>query len=266
MKVLGVNSIQNDIERVQRKIIDLHYKSGMSHLGGSLSCLASIVVLYSQIMRSEDLFILSNGHSASALYSSLWSIGKLKEDIDSYCTDGTRLGTHPPANLSEETPFGTGSLGHGLSLAAGLALGKKLKKQGGRVFCLCSDGEIQEGSVWEAIIFSVHHKLGNLRLMVDVNGLQGFGSTAEVASMDLAALKDRIQAFGMRVSVCDGHDVEDLRNSLSAEMDSEPPNALLMKTCKGKGVPSIEGLFVSHYSKLTRAQYDEAITYLEKGE
>jgi transketolase len=144
-----------------------------------------MLLVHHELMSPGDRFVLSKGHSAGAYYVVLWSLGKLSDaDLDSFHKDGTRLAGHPPSHGIPEIEFATGSLGHGLSLAAGLALAAKLKGQTHRIYCLTSDGEWQEGSTLEALIFAAHHKLSNLTIMIDQNGLQGFGTTAEVASMD----------------------------------------------------------------------------------
>lgn len=248
------------IKKARARLMELHYQAKAAHLGGSLSCIDTLVVLYSRILGSDDMFVLSKGHSTSALYVALWATGRIGDDaLNSFCGDGTKYGGHTPANFMSDIPFGTGSLGHGLSLASGLALGKKMMKKGGRVFCLCSDGELQEGSTWEAVIFSAHHKLDNLFILVDGNGWQGFGSTAEVASLDLDGLGNRLRAFGLSVDCADGHDAFGLEEKMQTVKDRGIPHALLVKTCKGKGAPCFEGQFVSHYAKLTEEQFDEAI-------
>ncbi len=154
-------------------------------------------------MAADDQFVLSKGHAAGALYIALWSIGQLDEaDLESFHGEGTLLAGHPPAFGIKGVLFGTGSLGHGLSLSAGLALAARLTGNERRVFCLTSDGEWQEGSTWEALIFAAHHRLDKLTIMIDANGLQGFGSTANVASMDPIA--KRLSGFGVTPIEVDG--------------------------------------------------------------
>src|SRR5205085_7947710 len=139
--------------------------------------LDAMMVLFHQFLASDDRFVLSKGHSAGSLYATLWSLGRLQDaDLDSFHQDDTLLAGHPPARGIPEIAFATGSLGHGLSLAPGTALAYRLKRERGHVYCLTSDGEWQEGSTWEALIFAQHHRLANLTVLVDHNGLQGFGS------------------------------------------------------------------------------------------
>src|SRR5271166_4949526 len=164
------------------------------------------------------------GHSAGAYYVTLWTLGRLAEqDLSMFHKDGTRLSGHPPTSGIEEILFATGSLGHGLSLAAGLALAKQLRGEPGRVFCLTSDGEWNEGSNWEALIFARHQELSNLTFLVDHNGLQGFGTTHEVA--DLYPLADKFRAFQVPTVEIDGHDADALQAALAAQ--PELPNAIV---------------------------------------
>ena len=191
--------------RARLRLLRMHYESGVGHLGGNLSCLDVMLVLHHEILGPADQFVLSKGHSAGAYYVTLWSHGRLDEDdLRQFHKDGTRLSGHPPTSGIEEILFATGSLGHGLSLAAGLALAKRLKGEAGRVYCLTSDGEWNEGSCWEALIFARHHRLDNLTIVVDLNGLQGFGTTREVADLD--PLAEKFRAFGVPTREIDGHD------------------------------------------------------------
>ena len=162
----------------------MHFESGVGHIGGNLSALDLLLTLHHRVMAGDDQFILSKGHAAGALYVTLWSLGLLAEEqLATFHKDGTKLGGHPVPHGIPEIPFAVGSLGHGLGLAAGLALGKNLRGQPGRVFCLLSDGEWNEGSNWESLMFIAHHRLREVVLLVDLNGMQGFGATAEVANL-----------------------------------------------------------------------------------
>jgi len=215
--------------------------------------------VHHELMRPQDQFILSKGHSAGAYYTTLWSLGLLTDaDLDTFHQDGTRLAGHPPASGLPAILFSTGSLGHGLSLAAGLALAARLQGTSRRVFCLTSDGEWQEGSTFEALIFAAHHKLVNLTVLIDNNGLQGFGSTAEVASME--PLGARLGGFAVELRACDGHDLASLRAALAPP--GNRPVVAIMHTVKGHGVPGVEGRMESHYLPLTQAQYQAALARL----
>jgi transketolase len=251
---------ENCLDRAKRRLIEMHYRARVGHLGGNLSCIDAMMLVHHETMRREDRFVLSKGHSAGALYVTLWSLGRLSDDdLDSFHRDDTLLGGHPPPRGIPGILFGTGSLGHGLSLAAGLALAARLQRADRRVFCLTSDGEWQEGSTLEAAIFASHHRLDNLVILVDHNGLQGFGSTAAVASM--SPLHARLSGLDLEVRVCDGHDLASLRQALAPGRSR--PVLVVMNTVKGNGVPEIAGKMESHYLPLTAGQYANAMASFE---
>jgi transketolase len=248
------------LTEVRLRLIEMHYRNRVGHLGGNLSAIDSMLLVHHELMMPEDRFVLSKGHSAGAYYVVLWSLGKLSDaDLDTFHRDDTRLPGHPPSSGISEIEFATGSLGHGLSLAAGLALAAKLKHQKHRIFCLTSDGEWQEGSTFEALIFAAHHKLSNLTIMIDHNRLQGFGTTAEVASM--CPLHERLSGFSVDLRRCNGHDLDELRQTL-APATSDRPVVAVLETRKGNGVPDFEGAMESHYLLLTEPQYTAAILAL----
>ena len=251
-----MDSLSPLVQKAKRRLLQMHFESGVGHLGGNLSCLDTLMVLHHQILKKEDSFILAKGHAAGALYITLWSKGLIQDaDLKLFHKDSTKLSGHPAPRWMGAIPFATGSLGHGFPLAAGVALGKKLKKEPGRVFCLTSDGEWQEGSNWEALIFVAHHRLPSLTLLVDANGLQGFGTTREVSGLD--PLGDKLRAFGIPVEEIDGHDLGLLEKTLG---NSAPgPRAVILKTRKGNGVSFMEGRMEWHYLPLTEPQYRQAL-------
>lgn len=247
-----------DIQRCNKLLLDMHAKARVGHLGGNLSCLPGLCTIMGRL-DVHDRFILSKGHSAGALYVALAHMGILSEaELDTFHKDGTRLPGHPPANAFSEIPFATGSLGHGLSLAAGFALSQKMRGSEARTYCMTSDGEWQEGSTWEGLIFACHHRLKNLTIVIDHNGFQGFGSTSEVASMD--PLWERLKGFDIDYVVIDGHDMEAISRELS--YPQERVRAIFLRTTKGKGVPGMEGTLQSHYLPLTDEQYAASLAKL----
>ncbi len=240
----------------------MHYESKCGHIGGNLSCLDAMMVLHHAVMQTDDRFVLSKGHSAGALYVTLWSMGKLTNaDLQTFSRDDTALPGHPSGSGIPGLYFSTGSLGHGPSLAAGLAVAARHRRSGRQIYCLCSDGEWQEGSCWEALTFAVHHRLGNLTIMIDQNGLQGFGTTQEVISC--GDLTDRIAAFGPSVHRVDGHDCGAITASLGARAPDRP-NVVILNTTKGKGL-HFEGKVESHYLPLSTDQYESARVELDGG-
>ncbi len=247
------------IRKTKARLLRMHFESGVGHIGGNLSALDMILYLHHRELRPDDVFILSKGHAAGALYAALWSLGRLtEEDLSQFHRDGTFLSGHPAPGWRADVPFATGSLGHGLSLACGLALGKRLKKDKGRVFCLLSDGEWNEGSTWEGLIFASHHGL-DLTALVDLNGLQGFGATPDVA--DLAPLAEKIRAFGVDVQSIDGHKMDELAASLSRR--AKGPRVIVARTVKGHGVSFMENKMEWHYLPMTEAQYRRALAEVD---
>lgn len=233
-------------------------------------------------MTDQDKFILSKGHAAGAMYATLWSLGLIDEaELSTFHKDGTRLSGHPPVGTIPGVLFATGSLGHGPGLAAGLALAMKLRGEAGHVFCLTSDGEWNEGSNWEALIFARHQKLSNLTIVVDLNGLQGFGSTREVA--DLHPLADKFRAFNVPVIELAGHDVPAMQAQLMPAQltpaqlmpaqltpaqptpaqllsgDQQGPRIVVANTVKGGGVSFMEHKMEWHYLPMNAQQYAQAV-------
>ncbi len=247
--------------KARRRLLQMHFDAGVGHIGGNLSALDILLSLYHDAMGPDDQFVLSKGHAAGALYTTLWSLGRLTDaDLKTFHKDRTRLPGHPPTKGLKDVLFATGSLGHGLSLACGLALGKQLQGDPGHVFCLTSDGEWNEGSNWEALIFAQHHGLSNLTFIVDHNGLQGFGSTHEVA--DLYPLADKFRAFRVPTVEIDGHDSDALHDALTIRSDL--PTAIVAETRKGYGVSFMEDRMEWHYLPMTADQYSQACAELEQ--
>ncbi len=247
--------------RARLRLLKMHYESKVGHIGGNLSSIDILLHLHHEVLGPEDVFILSKGHCAGALYVTLWSTGRLAdEDLELFHGEGTKLAGHPPPDWIPEIRFATGSLGHGLSLSAGIALGKKIKGEKGRVYCLTSDGEWDEGSNWEALIFSAHHRLDNLTLIVDRNGLQGFGATKEVA--DLGSLSEKFSSFNFSTTEINGHDHEELARAFS--LSAPGPQAIIAHTVKGSGVSFMENMMEWHYLPMTEAQYRQAVDEVGK--
>lgn len=244
----------------RKRLLQMHFESGVGHIGGNLSCLDVMMLTFHEYLSSDDRFILSKGHSAGALYATLWSLGKLDDEaLKTFHQDNTLLAGHPPASGIKDILFATGSLGHGLSLAAGTALSLSLQNKKGMVYCLTSDGEWQEGSTWEALIFAIHHKLVNLTILVDHNKLQGFGSLKDVASM--SRLAEKFSGFDLEVASVEGHNLQAIRDVLNRS--SEKCRIVVLDTTKGHGVSFMEDRMEWHYLPLKEDQYQLAIRELE---
>ena len=251
-----------ELLRVRRRLIEMHYRAKVGHIGGNLSALDAMLLVHHEFLESDDRFVLSKGHSAGAYYATLWSLGRLSDaDLDTFHRDDTYLAGHPPARGIDGILFATGSLGHGLSLAAGLALAAKLQGRTGRIFCLTSDGEWQEGSTFEALIFAAHNRLSNLTILVDSNRLQGFGGTHDVASME--PLAERLSGFEIDIRSVNGHDLDAMRGALS--VGGNRPTVVVLETRKGKGLSFFEDRMESHYLPLSNEQYKQALKELESG-
>lgn len=237
----------------------MHKQANAGHIGGNLSSLDAMLLLHVEIMRPSDYFVLSKGHSAGALYVSLWAAGKLSdEQLLTFTKDDSFLAAHPSGGWHPGIPFSTGSLGHGISLASGVALGWKLQQKPGQVYCLMSDGELQEGSCWEAFTFAKHRGLDNLTVLVDHNGLQGFGRVEEVAS-PMLPLSRKFEAFGWDVTTVDGHSYVDLHAALIAPCREGRTRAIILKTIKGHGVSFMEDKMEWHYLPMSDEQYKQAV-------
>jgi len=241
------------------RLLQMHFEAGVGHIGGNLSAIDALLHLHDAVMGADDIFVLSKGHSAGALYIALWAVGLIDDaELKTFHKDGTRLGGHPVAGWHDRIAFATGSLGHGLGLAAGVALTRRLDGKAGRVFCLLSDGECEEGSIWEALMFAHHQRLSNLVILVDANGLQGFGSTGAVASLE--PLAPRFAGFGLNVAEIDGHSAEALDAALARTADG--PLVIVLRTVKGCGVSFMEGRMEWHYLPLNEDQYRRALSEL----
>lgn len=258
-------AISLDPRQLRRLILDQSHRATVGHIGSALSIADIIAVLFGGVLRGagtedpdRDLFILSKGHAALALYAGLRLRGILdQESLNTYCGDGSLLAVHPEFEL-RGIDFSTGSLGLGLSLGAGAAYGARLQKRSSRTFVLLSDAELNEGLVWEAVMFSAHHHLDNLIAIVDDNRQQALGKTTDVINMSPIAL--RWESFDWRVLEVDGHDVSALSKALTKAAEPQSrPTVIIARTVSGKGVSFMEALVEWHYLPLTEAQYQLAV-------
>ncbi|HOW24893.1 MAG TPA: transketolase [Bacteroidales bacterium] len=249
---------------IRKAILQSLAEAGSGHTGGSLDLVDIFTCLYFGIMRHDpaqprwedrDRLILSIGHVAPVLYATLAFAGYFpKEELLTLRKLGSRLQGHPGREHGlPGLELSAGSLGQGLSVAVGLALGARMDKKAWRTYSIHGDGELQEGSVWEAAMSAAHHKLDNLTALVDRNGVQIDGKTSEV--MDPEPLNEKWKAFGWHVISCNGHDHQEIiRAYQEARQMKGRPSVILAKTIMGKGVPSIEGDFRWHGKAPTREQ------------
>lgn len=240
----------------------------VGHLGGSCSLADIVTVLYYDVMRLDpanpawpqrDRFLLSKGHAALIQYAALGDLGYFpKEEESTLKKLGSRLQGHPDLRKLPGIEANTGSLGQGLSMAAGMAAGLKIDKIDANVYCCVGDGELAEGQIWEAVMAAGIFKLNNLTAIVDVNGLQATGPVKD--RFDSRPYREKFEAFGWNVIEVDGHDIDSLKAAfLLARSEKEKPTVLLAKTVKGKGFPFAENVVSFHNGQMTQEQFDQAM-------
>ncbi|GAB4282751.1 MAG: transketolase [Coriobacteriia bacterium] len=247
----AVRAVRQAAARMRLDIVEMIAEAGSGHPGGSLSAADIVAALYfggvlrydpsRPDMPERDRFVLSKGHAAPVLYAALAEAGYFGRDhLTTLRKLGSILQGHPDSKKTPGVEVSTGSLGQGLSISVGLALGLALDDSTSRVFCLLGDGELQEGQVWEAAMSAAHHGAGNLIAIVDHNGLQIDGACSEV--MCLGDVEAKFRAFGWRVLGCDGHDVPALLGAFAAarESDGAVPTVIVCRTVKGRGVSFME--------------------------
>jgi transketolase len=254
-----VEELQKKAALIRLQVLDMIVEAKKGHIGGAFSCTDILVSLYyGGILRIDpahpkweerDRFILSKGHSGSALFAILADLGFFERDaLATYCKNGTFLGGHPDRRVPG-IEVDTGSLGHGLGIGAGMALGAKLNAEDHRIFVLLGDGECCEGSVWEALIFANHHKLGNLIIIIDRNSQCVLDYTEDCSSLD--PLTSKLEAFGCDVKEVNGHAFDELLDALSRRnlrKSLTRPLAIVANTIKGKGVSFMERIIKWHHS------------------
>lgn len=270
----GLDQLVAAADRVRRHIVDVCAGPEGGHLGGSLSCVDVLAALYFRVLRVDparpdhpdrDIFLLSKGHAAIALYATLAERGYFPAaELADFGQPGSRLMGHPVRAVpGVELP--TGSLGHGLSLGLGFALGARLDRSPRRVVVLTGDGELQEGSVWEAALGAAAQRADNLVAIVDRNGLQLTGATEQIAGLE--PLAERWQAFGWAVREVDGHDPVAVAEAIeSAPWAAGRPSALIARTVKGHGVAMVAGKVSSHHATLTPRLHARAVRDLAVGQ
>ncbi|HUV08618.1 MAG TPA: transketolase [Spirochaetia bacterium] len=271
MEVLQLRELAHQLRTT---VLEMAWRAGSGHIGGSFSCAEILTVLYNRILkhdpkdpekRDRDIFILSKGHAAPALYFTLAQRGFFSmEVLKTFRQQGSILQGHPDMHKVPGIEISTGSLGMGISNAIGFALGGRLNGTANRVYVLCGDGELDEGECWEALMSAAKFRLDNLTLIIDRNFVQLDGTTEEI--MPLSNLGKKIGAFGWRVFTCDGHDIEALLDALEkAAKVKGKPAAIIAETVKGKGVSFMEGDHNWHGKPLTEQEYRAAMEELNGG-
>lgn len=271
MKIKDVNELQKYANRIRQGVIKAVYSAKSGHPGGSLSIAEILAVLYFNQMnidkknpkaKGRDRLVLSKGHTAPALYSALALRGFFDMDeLSNFRNINSNLQGHPDMKNIPGVDASTGSLGQGLSIANGMALGSKQDSEGVRVYCICGDGEIQEGQIWEAAMTASHYKLDNLCLIIDNNNLQIDGKVNEV--MSVYPIDEKFKSFGFETINVDGHNIQELISAFEqAKKVKGKPTAIIANTIKGKGVSFMENEASWHGKAPNEEQYKQAMKEL----
>lgn len=263
-------SSQELARRIRCHAVVMTSRGKGSHVGSVLSMADILAVLYARVMqfrpkepkwKARDRFVLSKGHAGAGIYAALAECGFFPlESLDSHYQNGSSLSGHVSHSGVPGVEFSTGSLGHGLPVAQGMALAAKLDKKPHRIFVVMSDGECDEGSNWEAVLFAAHHQLGNLVAIVDYNKIQSLARVEETLRLEPFAEKWR--SFGWRAEEVDGHDHDALSDILDVQPTAgDPPLCVIAHTIKGKGVSFMEDMVLWHYRS---AQGEELVDALRE--
>jgi len=271
MQEQGINEYRNIAREIRRETLNLVYRTRSAHVGSSLSIVEILVALYFKCMRispkdpeneNRDRLILSKGHGCPSLYATLAKRGFFgPEVLNGFAINGGILEQHPTCETKLGIEVSTGSLGHGLSIGVGMALAAKYDKSDNRIFVILSDGELDEGSVWEAMMLASHHKLDNLIAIVDYNKIQALGRTNEVVNLE--PLAEKWRSFGWEAQEIDGHEFEPIVNALDRlPFQQGKPSVIIAHTVKGKGVSFMENKLLWHYKFLDEEEYNKALQEL----
>jgi len=249
-----ISQLQQVASRLRYDVVQMSHRAGTPHLASALSCIDILAALYWKILRidpakpndaNRDRFILSKGHAASALYAVLAERGFFpRAELETFAKHGAALAEQPAPGCAPGVELATGSLGHGLPVCTGMALSGRIQKRDYRVFAVLSDGECNEGTVWEAALFAAAQKLNTLTIVVDYNKWQATGRSNEV--MALEPLGEKWHAFGWEATELDGHDIGALVAALAAP-PSDRPRAIVAHTVKGKGISFMQDDNNWHY-------------------
>lgn len=259
--MLDVKDLKAKAKIARKSLLEIVHAAKAAHVGSSLS---SIEIFLSSMTAfdGQALLIVSKGHAAAGYYSCLFALGRMKKDIlYSYGENGSTLFGHISKESGHGIPFSTGSLGHGLPYGVGRAIGRKRLGHAGNVIVVCSDGELNEGTVWESALIAAHHNLENLTLVIDRNGIQSIGKTEETLALE--PLPEKWRSFGWEVFETDGHDIEALLGAIELDQ-SNAPRVIIAKTIKGKGVAFMENDNLWHYRPPNSDQLNEAVRRLEE--
>lgn len=269
---MSIQELNNLAWRIRRHTVEMIERAGSSHVGSNLSMAEILAVLYGEVMNVDpadadcadrDRFVLSKGHACASLYAVLAERGFFPiEWLESFYTTGAKLPGHATAKGIPGIEVSTGSLGHGLPIATGMALAGKRDRFSYHVYCVLSDGECDEGSNWEAALFAPHHHLDNLTVIIDYNKIQSLGDVDEVLTLE--PFPEKWRSFGWRVLEVDGHDTAELVDALRPSRSAQgSPTCVIAHTVKGKGISFMENSLLWHYRTPRGEEYQAAIAELD---
>jgi transketolase len=251
---------KKSIRNIRVNILKKTYEANSSHIGSCYSIVEILYALYFLKFKKKDTFILSKGHAALALYCTLFEKKILsKALLDSYGKNNTTLMAHASHKV-KGVEFSTGSLGHGLPYAVGKALGEKIDKSKNKIYVLISDGELNEGTTWESLLFASFHKLDNLFIIIDYNKIQSLDFVKKVLKIE--PLRQKLVSFNCNVSQIDGHNIKQIVKSLKPHNNNKP-NIIIANTIKGKGVKYMENTVLWHYKSPNKEQLSNAMKDLK---
>lgn len=263
-----IESLESIAKKVRIRVLNSIYVTRSPHIGSSFSSIEILVALYFKVLKlssqnvgnpERDRFILSKGHACPALYAVLVERGFMNEKDYNQIAKNDGIEQHPSKEIEKGIEVSTGSLGHGLSIGTGMAIAGKLDKKDYRVFVLLGDGELNEGSTWEAIAFAGHHRLSNLVALVDANKMQALGHTKDI--IDLEPIAEKWRQFGWYVQEVDGHDFTQIMKAMN-NLSEERANVVILHTIKGKGVSFMENNILWHYRAPDDEEYKRALQEL----
>jgi transketolase len=272
VKAIDIQGLKSQSNELRVVMLEAAHKAGGGHLGGAFSVIDILLYLYSQVLTfdpnnpnlpNRDRLILSKGHSCLALYACMEEFGFLSPgELMTFLETGSRLAGHSEHFLIPGVEVTTGSLGHGLGISAGIALAGKKQKAPWKVFCILGDGECNEGSIWESLLFVRQHSLNNLITIIDYNKQESLDRTENILSID--PLPKKVEAFGLIPLEIDGHSFKEIESAFATAIQSETPVVIIANTIKGYGVDFMEEVTKWHYRGPTQEELNEARIQLKE--
>lgn len=251
-------NLEKKLANIKKTVINIIYKSKSSHIGSNFSCAHLVLTIFSRLIhKKNNWFIMSKGHASAVYYSTLHEFRYLKQkEIESFAQNGSLLSGHVSKSVNNIIAYSSGSLGNGVGVGCGICYGNKLKKSKAKCFVLISDGELNEGSTWESIMFAGHHKLENLVVVLDSNKLQNIDMVKNVINLD--SLKRKIREFKWQTLSINGHSFKEIIKSLNTAKKNKKPLFIIANTVKGHGVSFMKNKILWHYKNPSEEEANKA--------